>query len=88
MYYEFILLDEPASAIDPLEETRIYKKFAEYTKGKIGVLITHRLGSARIADRILVMDSGRIVESGSRRELLAAGGHYAEMWEASAEGYG
>jgi len=85
--YEFIILDEPTAAIDPLEETRIYKKFAEYPKGKIGILITHRMGSARIADRILVMDAGRIVESGSHEELLAADGHYARMWRASAEGY-
>lgn len=85
--HELIILDEPTAAIDPLEETRIYKMFAEYTKGKIGILITHRLGSARIADRILVMDKGKITESGSHEELLHAGGHYADMWKAAAEGY-
>lgn len=85
--HEFIILDEPTAAIDPLEETRIYKMFAEYIKGKTGILITHRLGSARIADRILVMDGGKIVESGTHEELLEADGHYAEMWRAAAEGY-
>ena len=85
--HELIILDEPTAAIDPLEETRIYKMFAEYAKGKICILVTHRLGSAKIADRILVMDSGRIIESGSHEELLEIGGRYAEMWNASAEGY-
>jgi len=85
--HEFIILDEPTAAIDPLEETRVYKRFAELTQGKMGILVTHRLGSARIANRIAVMDGGKIVEEGTHDSLVNAGGKYAEMWAAQAEAY-
>ena len=85
--HEIIILDEPTAAIDPLEETRVYNRFAEYAKDKTAILVTHRLGSARIADRIIVMDGGKIVESGKHEDLLAKGGKYAEMWMAQAEWY-
>jgi len=85
--HQFIVLDEPTAAIDPLEETRVYKQFTASAKDKTAILVTHRLGSARIADRILVMDGGKIVESGAHEELLGAGGVYAQMWEAQAERY-
>ncbi|MCL2499372.1 MAG: ABC transporter ATP-binding protein/permease [Defluviitaleaceae bacterium] len=89
MYREhrFIVLDEPTAAIDPLEETRLYKQFAASSFGKTSILVTHRLGSARIADRILVMDGGKITESGTHDKLYAAGGKYTEMWDAQAERY-
>jgi ATP-binding cassette subfamily B protein len=51
-----IVLDEPTAAIDPLEETRLYRQFSELSRGKTAVIVTHRLGSARIADRIIVME--------------------------------
>jgi len=86
-YHDFIVLDEPTAAIDPIEETRIYKRFAELTQDKMAVLVTHRLGSARIADRIAVMDGGKIVEIGNHEDLLAANGKYAQMWAAQAENY-
>ena len=85
--HDFIVLDEPTAAIDPIEETRVYKRFAELTRDKIAVLVTHRLGSARIADRIAVMNGGKIVETGTHDELLAKKGKYAEMWASQAEGY-
>jgi len=85
--HEYIVLDEPTAAIDPIEETRIYKRFAELTKDKVAILVTHRLGSARIANRIAVMDNGKIVEIGTHESLLANKGKYAEMWEAQAESY-
>lgn len=85
--HDFIILDEPTSAIDPLEETSVYKMFAEHSRDKICILITHRLGSARIADRIIVMDAGKICEQGIHNELLALNGKYAEMWSAQAENY-
>jgi ATP-binding cassette subfamily B protein len=84
---EFIVLDEPTAAIDPLEETRIYKRFDEFVRGKTAVLVTHRLGSARIADRIIVMDKGKIAEVGTHDELAASGGKYSEMWAAQAGYY-
>jgi len=85
--HNFIVLDEPTAAIDPLEETRVYNRFAELTRGKIAILVTHRLGSARIAHRIAVMEAGKIVESGTHDELLASKGKYAEMWATQAESY-
>lgn len=85
--HQLIVLDEPTAAIDPLEESAIYQKFAEISKGKKAVIITHRLGSARIADRILVLDHGELVESGTHAELLAAKGQYSRLYEAQARWY-
>lgn len=85
--HQLIVLDEPTASIDPLEESAIYQKFAEISKGKTAVVITHRLGSARIADRILVLDHGELVESGTHAELLAAKGQYSRLYEAQAKWY-
>lgn len=85
--HEIIFLDEPTAAIDPIEETRLYRRFAEISKGKTSVLVTHRLGSARIADRIIVMAEGKIAETGTHDELMAAGGLYAEMFSSQAKWY-
>ena len=81
------MLDEPTAAIDPIEETRMYKRFAELTRDKMAILVTHRLGSVRIADRIAVMDGGKIVEIGTHESLLLNNGKYAEMWATQAESY-
>ena len=85
--HEFIILDEPTAAIDPVEESRVYRQFAELAKDKTAILITHRLGSTRIADRIVVMDNARVVETGTHDELLAKNGLYANMWQMQAGGY-
>ncbi len=85
--HNLIVLDEPTSAIDPLEETRVYEKFAELSRDKTAVIITHRLGSAKIADRILVLDEGRLVEEGTHDELMKMQGHYYEMYQAQAKWY-
>ncbi|WP_010277722.1 ABC transporter ATP-binding protein [Paenibacillus senegalensis] len=85
--HSLIVLDEPTAAIDPLEEYRIYQQFAEIAKGQTAILVTHRLGSAKMADRIIVMDQGRIVESGSHDELIARKGTYAAMFKAQAQWY-
>jgi ATP-binding cassette subfamily B protein len=82
-----IILDEPTAAIDPIEETRIYRKFAEISKGKTSIIVTHRLGSAKIAHRIVVMDKGKVVAIGTHDELMEAGGKYAQMFEAQAQWY-
>jgi ATP-binding cassette subfamily B protein len=78
-----LVLDEPAAALDPLAEARLYADFARLTAGQTVVLVTHRLAAARLADRIAVFDSGRVVQSGTHGELLAdPAGLYARMWAA------
>lgn len=85
--HELIVLDEPTSAIDPIEETRVYEQFAQLARDKTAVLVTHRLGSARIADRIVVLHKGRIVETGTHEELLRGNTHYRAMYESQAQWY-
>ena len=80
-------MDEPTAAIDPLEESKLYRSFAEISRGKTALLVTHRLGSVRIADRILVLDKGRIVQEGRHEELIQVPGRYRELWEAQSEWY-
>lgn len=84
---ELLILDEPAAALDPMAEAELYSQFGDQLEGRTVLLISHRLGSARIADRILVLRGGRIVEEGHHDDLIAAGGVYAEMWEEQASWY-
>ena len=84
---DFIVLDEPTAAIDPIEETRVYLQFQKMVKDKIAVIVTHRLGSARMADRIIVMANGKIVDVGTHEELLSRPGKYAEMYQEQAKWY-
>ena len=84
---EILVLDEPAAALDPMAEAELYRQFGSLTEGRTALLISHRLGSARMADRILVLEDGRIAEEGHHDELLAAGGVYAGMWEVQAAWY-
>ncbi len=85
--HDMIVLDEPTAAIDPLEEAAIYRKFAEISRDKTAFIVTHRLGSAQIADRIIVMDGGRIVDTGTHEELMQREGKYREMYHAQAKWY-
>ena len=85
--HDMIVLDEPTAAIDPLEEADIYHKFAEISRDKTAFIVTHRLGSAQIADRIIVMDAGEIVDIGTHEELMQREGKYREMYHAQAKWY-
>ncbi len=84
---EILVLDEPASALDALAEREVYRQFLEISEGKAVLLISHRLGSARLADRILFLQEGHIVQEGTHDELVAAGGPYAELYQMQAEWY-
>lgn len=85
--HNVIILDEPTAAIDPVEETKIYNRFVEISKGKTSLIVTHRLGSARIADKILVMKHGKLVEQGTHDELLANKGEYARLYMSQQQWY-
>jgi ATP-binding cassette subfamily B protein len=82
-----IVLDEPTAAIDPLEETRVYRSFQQLAKGKCAIVVTHRLGSAKLAHRIVVMDAGKIADIGTHEELMARPGKYVELYAAQAQWY-
>ena len=82
-----MVFDEPTAAIDPIEETRLFSLFHHLAQGTTSIIITHRLGSARIAERILVMDQGQIVQEGTHDELVAKHGKYADMYEQQAQWY-
>lgn len=86
-HHDLIVLDEPTAAIDPLEENRLYEKFAEISKNKTSIIVTHRLGSTQIADKIIVLDDGKLIEEGTHQQLLANKGHYAKMYESQASWY-
>ena len=85
--HDFIVLDEPTAAIDPVEETKIYHQFKNMSEGKCAVIVTHRIGSAKLADRIIVLDQGEIIESGTHDQLMEINGKYADMYRAQAKWY-
>jgi ATP-binding cassette, subfamily B, bacterial len=84
---QVIVLDEPTAALDPRAELEVFGKFVDLVRGKTAVLISHRLGSARLADRVIVLGEGRVLETGSHDELMATGGHYAELFRMQAQWY-
>jgi ATP-binding cassette subfamily B protein len=84
---QVLILDEPTAALDARAEYEVFLRFAELTKGRMAVLISHRFSTVRMADRILVLQDGRLVDDGTHDELLARGGLYAELFSLQAAGY-
>lgn len=82
-----LILDEPTAALDPLAESAIYEKYSSLTQGKTSLFISHRLASTRFCDRILFLEQGRVVESGSHEELMELGGKYAAMFQVQSKYY-
>ncbi|HEV7621589.1 MAG TPA: ABC transporter ATP-binding protein [Flavisolibacter sp.] len=84
---QLLILDEPTAALDARAEFEVFQRFADLTKGKSAVLISHRFSTVRMADRILVLEKGELIEIGSHEELLAKNGRYAELFHLQAMGY-
>jgi ATP-binding cassette subfamily B protein len=84
---QLLILDEPTASLDARSEFEVFERFAELTEGKMALLISHRFSTVRMADRIVVLEGGRLVEEGSHSQLLARGGRYAAMFEMQAAGY-
>jgi ABC-type multidrug transport system fused ATPase/permease subunit len=82
-----IVLDEPTTAVDPRAEVEIIRSFLKISSKSTTVIVSHRLGIARLVDKILVLSKGKLVEVGSHSELVAAKGEYARMWEAQSQWY-
>ncbi|MEO0351094.1 MAG: ABC transporter ATP-binding protein [Cyanobacteria bacterium P01_A01_bin.15] len=84
---QVIVLDEPTSAMDPKAEYEVFKSFRELIQDQAAILITHRLSTVRMADRIYVMDDGRIIEQGTHDQLMAQQGKYAHLFNTQAQNY-
>ena len=84
---DVLVLDEPTAALDPLAELAVFERFVELAEGKTAVLISHRLGMARLADRVLVLREGKLLEDGAHAALVKAGGEYAALFGAQARWY-
>src|SRR5438034_856449 len=84
---QVLILDEPTASLDARAEYEVFLRFAELTRGRMAVLISHRFSTVRMADRILVLQGGELVDQGTHEELLARGGLYAELFSLQAAGY-
>ncbi len=84
---QLLILDEPTAALDARSELQVFERFAELTEGKMALLISHRFSTVRMADRIVVLEGGHLVEEGNHIQLMALGGRYAAMFEMQAASY-
>jgi ATP-binding cassette, subfamily B, bacterial len=84
---QVLILDEPTAALDARAEYEVFQRFADLTQGKSAILISHRFSTVRMADRILVLEKGELLEIGSHEELLEKDGRYAELFQLQAAGY-
>jgi ATP-binding cassette, subfamily B, bacterial len=84
---QLLVLDEPTASLDARSEGQVFQQFADLTDGKMALLISHRFSTVRMADRIVVLENGRIAEEGSHRRLVAMGGLYSGMFQLQAANY-
>lgn len=82
-----VVLDEPTAALDPIAENEIYSRFNTFVQGKTAIYISHRLSSCAFCDKIAVFNNAKLAETGTHKDLLSAGGKYAELWNAQAKYY-
>ncbi len=80
-------MDEPTAALDPIAESQVYSAYQEYSNGRTSVFISHRLASTGFSDRIVLLDEGKIIETGTHRELMERDGRYAEMYRIQSSYY-
>ena len=82
-----IIFDEPSAALDAEAEDRIFKNFEKISGSKTGIMISHRISAARMSNKIIVLDDGKIAESGTHDELVTLGGLYAKLYNLQKEKY-
>ena len=84
---DIVILDEPTASLDAIAEQEIFNHFDTLRKGKMTVFVSHRLSSATIASKIVVLENGRVVEEGTHKELMALGGQYEKLFSTQAKRY-
>ena len=84
---QLLILDEPTAALDARSEREVFARFADLTRNKSSILISHRFSTVRMADRIVVLEGGNVAEEGSHSRLMATGGLYSELFELQAANY-
>ena len=84
---QILILDEPTAALDAEAEYELFARMQELTTGKTAIFISHRFSTVRLADRIMVLEEGGLIEQGTHEELLALGGRYAELFNLQAASY-
>ena len=84
---QILILDEPTAALDARAEYEVFRRFSALVKGRTAIIVSHRFSTVRMADRIIVLSGGRVVEEGNHHDLMKSKGLYAELFSLQAVGY-